>query len=465
MIGPPALATNDLRLPDLGSASGVITPSQERELGEAWLRLFRGHVPTSTDPFVSDYLEQMLRSLSVHSELNHRQLELIVVQNPALNAFAVPGGIIGVNTGLFLFAQNEQQLASVLAHELAHLSQRHYARRLESEKNAAIPNMAGLLAGMVLAATAGGEAGMAAITAMQAGNIDRQLRFSRQMEQEADRIGMSLLVSADMDPYAMPEMFEVMLRTTRYSRRPPEFLMSHPVTESRVSDARVRAERHPPRQFVSDLQFHLVRARLILEHESNRQMAVRRFTDELNGTAMPHDAARYGLALALTKTHELEKARETLEPLLKADPHSAAYIVAAADIEAAAQNYKSALAILNKALQRSRDSHPLNVRYAELLMSAGQYAEGEAVLQAHVKRRPNDAYVWYLLAETHGLAGHIFDVHKARAEYFILVGLFDKAEIQLKNARALLEEKDVQGLARIDERLKDVNELREDMPI
>jgi predicted Zn-dependent protease len=462
LICQPSLAASDLKIPDLGGAgSSVITPAQERQLGEAWLRLFRGQVPTSSDPFVQVYVEQLLQQLSLHSDLNHRQLELIVVKSPQLNAFAVPGGIIGVNTGLFLFAQNEQQLASVLAHELAHLSQRHYARRLESEKNSMIPNMAALLAGMVIAATAGGEAGAAAITAAQAGALDKRLRFSRQMEQEADRIGMKIMADAQMDPYAMSEMFEVMLRTTRYSRRPPEFLLSHPVTESRVADARVRADRYPRRQHTSDLWFHLVRARVVLAHEKNSQLAVRRFTDEMNGNTPSREGARYGLALALTKTGELDRAEETLAPLIEADPHNAAYVAAAADIEASRERYDRALTILRDALKHNPGSHPLNTRYAELLMASGQYNLGESVLEKHVKRRPNDPYIWYLLAETHGLAGNILQVHKARAEYFLLVGLFDKAEIQLKNALALLEEDDRHDKARITERLKDVKELRE----
>jgi predicted Zn-dependent protease len=467
LVVQPAWASRDARLPDLGGGgSSIVSPNEERELGTAWLRLYRAHVPTSTDPFIQAYLEQLLQRLSVHADLNHRDLELVVVNSPALNAFAVPGGIIGVNTGLFLHAQNEQQLSSVLAHELAHLSQRHYARGLERQKNAMLPNMAALLAGLVIAATAGGDAGMAAIAATQAGALDQQLRFSRQMEQEADRLGMGIMAKAGMDPYAMGDMFEAMLRSTRFSRRPPEFLMSHPVTESRISDARLRAERYPRReQQEMDLMFHLVRARIVLAHENNPQQAVRRFMDEMEGSVFPAEAARYGLVLALTKTHELERARETLQPLLESSPHNSAYITAAADIEAAEERFDKALPLLHSALERTPDSHPLNVRYAEMLMTAGRYGLGESVLEKHVKRRPGDPYLWYLLAETHGLAGHILQVHTARAEYFVLVGLFDKAEIQLKNALARVEESDTRKRAELNERLKEVRDLKEKNPL
>jgi predicted Zn-dependent protease len=462
LSGPPALAANDLRLPDLGGASsGLVSPADERKLGQAWLRLYRSQVPTSSDPFIRVYLEELLQRLSLHSELDRRDLDLVVARNPTLNAFAVPGGVIGVNTGVFLFAENEQQLSSILAHELAHLSQRHYARRVEQEKNASIPNMAALLAGMILAATAGGDAGMAAISAVQASAIERQLRFSRQMEQEADRIGMTTMAEAGMDPYAMAEMFDEMLRATRYSRRPPAFLLSHPVTESRIADARLRAERYPKRQHIRDIWFYLVRARVIVAHEGNAQQLVRRFTDELQGASLSREAARYGLVLALTGTNELDQASETLAPLLEKSPDNPAYIVAAADIEAARQRFDRALPILQDALKQAPNSHPLNLRYAEMLMTAGRYGLGESVLEAHVERRPEDPYIWYLLAEMYGLAGHIFDVHMARAEYFILMGLFDKAEIQLKNALALVDDKQERTRARINERLEDMRELRE----
>ncbi|BFM14959.1 M48 family metalloprotease [Maricurvus nonylphenolicus] len=455
-----ALAASNLNLPELGDASsGIVSRQKEFELGQTWLRLYRSQVPTSSDPLLHDYVEQLLTQLARHSELKDRTLELIVVKNPSMNAFAVPGGVVGVHTGLFLFAQNEDQLSSVLAHELAHLSQRHFARGVEQRQKASIPTMAAMLASLVLAATAGGDAGLAAMTATQAAALDSQLRFSRQNEQEADRIGMKTMVSAGKDPNAVPEMFESMLRSTRYSRRPPEFLLTHPVTESRIADSRNRASQYPARQYPDNLDFHLMRARIRLKHENTPQDGVKRFVSELEGESSSPEASRYGLVLALTATNQTDRAREAFAPLKEKSPDKTAYILAEVDIEVADDNLGKALNLLEGSLKQWPQSHPLNVRYAEVLMKSGEYALCEEVLQEHVKRRPKDDYVWYLLAEVHGLAGNILGVHQARAEYFILNGVYDKAQQQLRNALKL-SQGNYHQTALLEERLKQVTHMQ-----
>ncbi len=445
-------AIADFNLPELGDASSaVVSPQQEYQLGQTWLRLYRSRVPTSSDPLIHTYTEQLLNRLAKSSQLKDRRLELIVVKNPTMNAFAVPGGVVGVHTGLFLYAESEAQFSSVLSHELAHLSQRHFARGVEQAQKASLPTMAAMLASLVLAATAGGDAGLAALTATQAAALDSKLRFSRQNEQEADRIGMQTMVIAGEDPYAVPAMFERMLKATRYSRRPPEFLLTHPVTESRIADSLNRASKYPRRQHAESLDYHLMRARILLKHEHTPQDGVKRFTSELQRESTSPEASRYGLVLALTETGQLKRARENLQPLLASAPNKPAYVIAAADIEANDGNIQKALRSLEEELQDNPSHHAYNVRYAELLMKAGDYARSEEVLVRHVRRKPKDDYVWYILAEVHGLAGNILGVHEARAEYFILNGIYDKAQIQLRNAlklsrgsyhkTALLEEK------------------------
>lgn len=444
-------AVADFNLPELGDASSaIVSPKQEYDLGQTWLRLYRSRVPTSSDPLIHSYTEQLLNRLAKSSQLKSRQLELIVVKNSSMNAFAVPGGVVGVHTGLFLYAESEAQFASVLSHELAHLSQRHFARGVEKAQKASLPTMAAMLASLVLAATAGGDAGLAALTATQAAALDSKLRFSRQNEQEADRIGMQTMVAAGEDPYAVPDMFERMLKATRYSRRPPEFLLTHPVTESRIADSLNRAGKFKRQQHPESLDYHLMRARIQLKHENTPQDAVKRFAGELERDSASPEASRYGLVIALTDSGQFERARATLKPLLLKSPKKPAYVIAAADIEAN-NNIETALQLLETELNTTPTHHAYNVRYAELLMKAGDYALSEEVLARHVRRKPKDDYVWYLLAEVHGLAGNILGVHEARAEYFILNGIYDKAQVQLKNAlklsrgsyhkTALLEEK------------------------
>ena len=458
----PAISqTNDIQLPALGDAtSGIVSPQQERELGESWARAFRAQVPTSHDPLMVDYLEKLVAKLAGYSELPDKRIELLLVKNPTMNAFAVPGGVMGIHTGLFATANTENQLASVLAHELGHLSQRHFARGVEARQNASIPTTAAMLASLVLMATAGGDAGMAAMMATQAASLDSQLRFSRQNEQEADRVGMETMVAAGLDPYAVPEMFEAMLRTTRYSRRPPEFLLTHPVTESRIADSMNRATRFPKKNYESSLSFHLMRARVFLMQAESPQAAVKRFSSEIDGDSLNKEASRYGLVLAYSKAGQPDRAHEALAPLLTLSPNKLEYQLALADIYTAEGRYDEAIAIQQALLNAEPSSHPVNMAYADTLMKAGFYLQSEQILDRHSRRRSGDPYVWYQLAEVHGLAGNILGVHEARAEYFILNGIYDAAMVQLRNGLKLAEG-NYHTTAILQERVRDVREMQE----
>jgi|SRR5690554_236418 len=458
-----AQAHNPHNLPDFGDASSIIiSPQEEEKLGQMVLRSYRAQVPTSTDPLLIDYLDRLLKELAPHSQLTNRNLHLVVVLNPLMNAFAAPGNIVGVNTGLLVYAQSEAQLVSVLSHELAHLSQRHYARRLEQQRNMQLPFTAALLASLALLATDGGESGLAALSATQAAAIDAQLRFSRSFEQEADRLGMEIMIRAGYDPYAAAQMFEQMLRASRYYRRPPEFLLTHPVTESRVSDARNRAQRYPRQMHQDNLEFHLMRSRIRFEQANTAREAINLFEGELAGSSLSKDASRYGLALAYSEAAEVEKARATLAPLLEADPQRITYRLMEVDIYLSAEEYEAALKMLQDLLRQRPKNYPLNVRYAEALMKSGRHQSATDFLSQYVRERQNDPYLWYLLAEVSGLAGDILMVHEARAEYFILTGIYDKAMVQLRHALKRSEE-NFHRTALLTERLRYVERLQSEL--
>ncbi len=457
-------ASDSIDLPALGSTSaGLLTSDEEYKLGQMILRAYRGGLPTSKDPFVETYLEQLIQRIVTYSELPNKRIELLVLESPTLNAFAAPGGIVGVNTGTFLIAENEQQLASIIAHELAHLSQRHYARRVQQNSTNATLSVAAILASLVIAASGNPDVALAAIPSVQAASIQSGLRFSRDMEREADRIGIQTLVNGGFNPYAMSDMFELMARSTRFRSKVPEFLMSHPVTESRIADAFSKAQKYPLKQFALDKDFQLVRARLMVANASNPDTAVKRFSEEAaSHHTVSELTAHYGLVLALIQTEQPKAARKALADLNRLIPSGdIALSVAEADILMLEKSYDKAIAVLVNARKTSPNNHPLNVRLAEIYMATGHYAECESLLKEHVRRKPDNDYVWYLLAEVHGLAGHILDVHKARAEYFILNGVFDKAEIQLRNALRLIDQSDFQGKARIEQRLLDVKKLQQ----
>lgn len=452
-------------LPLLGdTSSSMISPAQERLLGQEWLRLYRSQVPTSSDPVLVDYLERLVGQLAQYSQLQDKRLDVIVAENPTLNAFAVPGGVMGIHTGLLQYAKTEGQLAAVIGHELAHLSQRHYARRLEQEKRMTVPFYAAMLASLVLlASSSDSDAGLAALSATQAVALDAQLRFSRQNEQEADRLGLQTIVAAGYDPMAPAEMFEEMLRGMRYSRRPPEFLLTHPVTESRISDARNRVHNLARTGKTDSLEYQLVRARVRVTYAESPQLAVKRFHSELEGDTENAVASRYGLAMAYTLASQFNEARKTLAPLLAQSPDNLFYQLMATDIEVAAGNYPAALAALENLLKANPNNHPVIIRYAEALMKAGSYERSAEVLERYSRRRNTDDYVWYLLAEVNGLAGNILGVHEARAEYFILNGVYDKAQIQLRNALKLADG-NFHRTALLEERMKTVQRLQQNRP-
>ena len=457
---PPFTLANDIQLPELGdTTSALVSPKKEFELGRAWLRIFRSQVPVSQDAIVSEYIEHLVYKLATHSELIDRRLEVVLVNNPTINAFAVPGGIIGIHTGLILNSDTEDQLASVISHELAHLSQRHYARGVEQQKRNAIPTMAALLASFVLAATAGGDAGLAALTITQAAALESRLRFSRKNESEADRLGIKTLVSAKMDPNAAADMFENMQRATRYSQRPPEFLLSHPISERRIADARYRARQSPKTIYTDKFEFHLVRARILLGLEENPGKAVKRFQSEIDAGAPNSRANLYGLVIALTKNNQLDKAEKELEKLVKQSGDSIAFTLARIDILNARKQYNEAKKILDEMLTLNPNNHPLTVAYAETLINIEDFKAAETILKAHVKEHPANPHLWYLLAETHGLAGNIVGVHQARAEFFVLNGVLDRARKQLGYALRLIKN-NYQLRARIEERIKDIEDMK-----
>jgi predicted Zn-dependent protease len=448
---------NNPLLPELGDNTSALASNDEvYELGQSWLRQFRARVPESQDALMYTYLDNLLENLATSSSLEDKRLELIVVKNPTLNAFAVPGGIVGVHNGIFLYAGDEQQLAGVLAHELGHLSQRHWQRSVEEQQKNSIPTMAGMLAGLALLATGGSDAGMAAIMSTQAANLEARLRFSRENEAEADRVGMQTMVNADMDPRAVPAMFESMQRSTRYmGERPPEFLLSHPVTEKRISDSRNRAEQYPLKQYPDNAEYQLIKARARLSLAENPSVAARMFQNELNGENSQPEASRYGLALAQIALRQFNDAEKTLKPLFDKSPDTLPYALAQADILNGQGRYPQALALIERVQAKNPRNYPATLVAANILENMKEYRKAIKQLENLLPRYSNMPNVWYDMAELRGLDGDTGGVHTARAEYYILNGVFDKARQQLTYALEFYAHDYMQS-SRVKERLREL---------
>jgi len=458
-------ATDDLKIPNLGeSSTSLFSADYEHQLGRMWLRSFRGQAPITTDPLLHSYLESLVFELVQHSELQDRRIELVIVDNPTINAFAVPGGVIGVHSGLFQYAVTEDEFATVMAHEIAHLSQRHFSRRMEMAQEQGPMQLAGLLAGVLLAATVGTDAGMAAMTTAQGLAQDAQLRYSRANEAEADRVGPRTLYNAGMDPYAAPQMFERMYAATRYSQsgRIPEFLRTHPLSEKRISDTRTRAMQYPKRIRSVSLDYQLMRARVAVQAARTPEEAVAFFRSALQGDSISSAATTYGLVLALTAAGRADEAALALDSIWSGDSDRIEYVIADAEIDLARGNSARAVATLERRLELSPGNHPLTMSYAHALQQAGSPHLAEAVLIEQSRRMPGDPGLWYLLAEVQGLAGNIVGLHRSRAEYFILINALDAAERQLTYAQNLVGS-DFTTSSLINQRMRDVQDMRAEM--
>lgn len=432
MLAQPALAYN---LPSLGdSSSAIISPEQEHQLGRAWLSILRGQVRQLEDPLLKNYVESSVYRLAESSQLNDHRLDFIILASPQLNAFAAPGGIIGVNGGLLLHAHTEAEYASVMAHELAHLSQRHFARGLEAQKRLQVPLMAAMLAGVIAAAAGGGDLGIAAIASSQAAAMQEQRRFSRQNEQEADRIGLLNLHKAGFDPRAMPSMFERLMRQYRYDRMPPEFLLTHPVSESRIADTRNRAEQYDNQGVLDSLYYQLIRARVQLTFEDTPGLALKRFRSMLADDPSL-DAARYGLVLALIRGSQLDEARQQLDVLLKKVPDSIIYNLAAVDLELSRNQLTQALQRVERLLQRHPNNFPLLSAKYEVQLKQKDLLGAQKSINLLLKQRPNDPDIWFEVSEIRGLTNDIIGLHEARAEFFSRVGDYTQAIEQLDYAK------------------------------
>lgn len=439
-------------LPTIGGAGGgLIAGQQEADIGRQVLVSLRRSAPQITDPLVYDYLGTIIYRLVPAAPLQNRDLTLALIDDPAINAFAVPGGIVGVNGGLFLFARTEQQFASVLAHELAHLSQRHFARRLEQQQTSTPLTVAGLIAGIVLTAVTQSDIGIAAIAGTQALAIQNMLEYSRAHEQEADRIGLDILANAGMDPRGMPEMFEIMTRQNRLQgNRVPEYLSTHPLTQSRVADTQNRAEQYPLGRVADSPEYHLIRARLQVHYAVSAADAIDSFSAALNQLESSDStsnnasknssttAIRYGLAVAYMEDGQNSKAESLLNELLQANPGRITFQVTLAQSLIAAKRLTDARAMLVKALARNPGNYPISYTLAQLELASDNGAAAADLLSQMARNKPQQEHLWLQLAEAEGMARNIVGVHQARAEYDALMGDLESAQRQLRQAQEKL---------------------------
>ena len=459
LLGQTAFADTG-NLPDLGDESAaVISPLQERKLGEEFMRTARSQLDIIDDPELNTYIQALGHTLSTKkSPAANEEFHLFIVNNPSVNAFAVPGGYIGVHTGLILATETESELASVLAHESAHIIQRHIPRLIAQSQRTTVPAMAALLAAILLAGS-GNQGGEAAIALTTATLVQKQLNFTREFEQEADRIGMSILTSAGYDARAMPAFFERMQTYTRlYETNLPEFLRTHPITTRRIAESRDHAEHYPVVKNPDGTNFYHIQAKIRVLAGERAGNTVNSFKNNLASGQYPHkNAERYGYVWALLANKQYPEARHEIRELLTQYPRYNFYLIAQAEIEMAAGNYTEALALYAAAAKKIPDDFALAQRYASALLKTDHPAEARGLLKKLVRQRPDDPALQKMLATAAGNSGTLFEAHQALAEYYYLTGNTDAAIGQLQIARRHAGDR-FYFLSSLDARIKEIRD-------
>jgi predicted Zn-dependent protease len=448
-------------LPDLGGAGdAALSPYMERRLGESIVRDMRRDPQFIDDPEISEYLGQIGGRLSQVSAGVRQDFEFFAVRDPSINAFALPGGFVGVHTGLINAAETESELASVLAHEIAHVSQRHIARMLGQQQQMQLPVMAAIAAAILLGRSrpdlaAGGAA------AAQAGAVSAQLAYTRDFEREADRVGLQALGSAGFDPRAMASFFEKMQRSQRVADDGtiPGYLRTHPISTERIADAQNKVAQLPYRQHPDSTEFHLVRAKLRAESGDARE-AVSHFERSVrDGRFANEAAARYGLVHALLRARRAKEAEAEMARLKKGGVSAPMIATLEGRVLQALGQAAAAEKLLAEARERFPYSRPVLYAHVAAMQERARHAQAVEVLAEAVRSYPSDPRLRALQSQSYAALGKRLLQHQAQAEHYALQGSLHAAIEQLQLARSA-GDGDFYQLSVVDARLKELRGLQ-----
>ena len=432
-----AVETNKIVLPDMGDSSGtLITPEEEKEFGEAFFRSLHSQITINQDAEIQQYIETIGQKLVANSDAPSHPFHFFVVMENDINAFAGPGGYIGVNSGLILTTEEESELASVMAHEIAHVTQRHLFRAAEAAGRLSIPTMAATLAAILLG-TQSPALGQAAIMAIQAGSIQLQINFTRENEEEADRVGMQTLVGSHYNPRSMPAFFERLQQSTRYyGQNIPEFLRTHPVTTARISDTRGRAETYPYKQYPDSLEFQLAKAKIRVLMSAQDADTNKYFQTRLTqGTAEQRTVAQYGLGLMAIKTQKFADAETVFQTLVKYYPNQPQYASALARTAMESRNYQTALARYKKLSEQFPENEAIAFELIIALLKAGQPEQARKNMAALSSRTQELPVYSQLLAQVYSDLKQPAESHRYLAEYYYATGQTKDAILQIRLAQ------------------------------
>jgi predicted Zn-dependent protease len=463
LLSGQVLLAQEPNLPDFGSpVDSVINKNQEAQLGRSVLAQLRSAGAILEDPQLKEFIQDLGSKLVGLANDGTQSFEFFVVDDAAINAFAVPGGYIGVNSGLILASENESELAGVLAHEIAHVTQRHTARSIYDSQRTSMLSLATMIAAVLLgAATDSPDAAQGAIMAGQAGAMQRQINFTRANEREADRIGIETLASAGFDANAMATFFEKLGRRYGMAREQvPAILQTHPVSIDRIAEARERTRLLPAAKPTDSMNYGLVKARLMI-HEARTPEAAHAIFETRMRSDETDPSNRYGFALSLVQLGLLDDADRLFGDLAREYPGVIAFWIARAETLMRNGFADAAFAVYVEAVDLFPRNIPLTVSYAEALIVARQPALAHEILLDLLNNVPPTPEQIRLIARAANAEGDIGNAHYYMGEYYLSLG---NGPLAIGQMRMALESPGVNSIdrARYQARLTQIGEWMSD---
>lgn len=418
-------AVAQVNLPDIGSpADAVLSKNDEARLGRAIMAQIRQSGSVVEDPLVTEYVNDIGHRVAAQANADGvYKFTFFVIEDPAINAFALPGGFIGIHTGLLEATRNEDELAGVLAHEVSHVTQRHIARSIHASSRQSILSTA-IMLGAMLAAAAGadGDAVQAGMAVAQGTAAQQQINFTRSNEYEADRVGIAALANAGFDPQGMASFFEVISRgdTRPMEYRAPEFLRTHPVSSARIAEARSRARSYPPTHTNDTVNYGVARVRVLIAAMDTSEEAVRYF--EREPYEYQSDIQRYGRAVAYLRHGRNADATRIFEELANKEPAVIAYHIGLADAQLAMEAIDDSVDTFERARELFPRNVPLVIHYAEALLQLGHADRAHEILLDLLNNVPPTPEQVRLIARAAVAAGDLAEAHYYMAEYRFMIG-------------------------------------------
>lgn len=437
----PVYAQNPINLPDFGDSTGqLISPEEEQKFGKRFFYALQEKAELNKDLEIHEYIELLGQRLVKNSDSPQVPFHFFVVMDPQINAFAGPGGYIGINAGLILRSKHEGELASVMAHEIAHVTQRHLYRAYEASKQLSIPATMATIASLLLGFVSP-ELAQGALIATQAGSIQYQINFTRDNEQEADRVGMQMLSQSEYDPRNMVSFFETLQEASRlYGSGPPEFLRTHPLPTSRIADAAARAEKFPRLKQDDSLAYELIKVKLATGTK-NVPEKLFETTDAINdkqGKAKLSSAKllanKYKQALGYSRNKKYKRAIPLLQQLVEQHPEQPFFITALAQTENQAGDLKAAVKTWKTAHKSFPGRLSILILYTQTLQEDKQFNQARELLQHAIWNGAKLPALYKGLAETYYQQNQKAQAHRYLGEYYHLRGELELAVTQLRLA-------------------------------